>query len=412
MFIYNLVVLLYGFVIRLAAIRKKKAGQWVKGRKNWRENYRSKISVFNSSKIIWVHCASYGEFEQGRPVIEAIKRNDPQCKIVLTFFSPSGYEVFRHWGGAEVIGYLPLDTPSAARDFIQIVRPSAAIFIKYEFWLNYLSELKKQNIKTYLVSAVFKPHHPFFKWHGGIFRKSLATFTKLFIQDQSSGDLLQTIGITNYEVTGDTRFDRVVEVKENFKPVAGIEEFKGKHKIIIGGSTWPADEQLLINSFKKINSPEVKLILVPHEVDDGSIRKTVSLLKESGLSFALFSEKQSLAEKQVLVINTIGHLSKLYFYCDVAYIGGGFNDGIHNCLEAAVYLKPVIFAGNSHHKFNEAMELLQLNVATNIQNEASAVKTFQAYLNNPQKALEEKLDKYFKEKTGTTKKVIRELQLG
>jgi 3-deoxy-D-manno-octulosonic-acid transferase len=412
MFIYNLVVLLYGFVIRLAAIRKKKARQWVKGRKNWRKNYSAKVSVFNTSKIIWVHCASYGEFEQGRPVIEAIKKNDPQCKIVLTFFSPSGYEVVRHWGGAEVIGYLPLDTPRAAKDFIKIIRPSAAIFIKYEFWLNYLSELKKQNIRTYLVSAVFKPHHPFFKWYGSIFIKSLKTFTKLFIQDEASGKLLTSIGIKNYEISGDTRFDRVIEVREKFEPIPGIEEFKGNCKIIIGGSTWNADEKLLINTFKKIKSPTTKLILVPHEVDDLSIQKTVSLLKESGLSYALFSDKKSLANEQVLVVNTIGQLSKLYFYCDVAYIGGGFNDGIHNCLEAAVYLKPVIFAGNSHHKFNEAVDLLELNIAVNVQDEVSAINAIEKYLNNPdKKELETKLEKYFREKSGTTKKIIKELEI-
>jgi 3-deoxy-D-manno-octulosonic-acid transferase len=359
-----------------------------------------------------VHCASYGEFEQGRPLIEAIKRDYPSYKIVLTFFSPSGYEVFRHWGGAEVIGYLPLDTPSNARDFIRLVRPSVAIFIKYEFWLNYLSELKKQNVRTYLVSAVFKPHHPFFKWYGSIFRRSLRTFNKLFIQDASSGELLMSVGITNYEISGDTRFDRVLEVKSKFEAIPAIEEFKGNNRIIIGGSTWHDDAVVLVSAFKKLNAPDVKLILVPHEVDEDSIRRTVALLKENGLSYALFSEKKPAAGKQVLVVDTIGQLSRLYYYCDVAYIGGGFNDGIHNCLEAAVYFKPVIFAGNNHHKFNEAMDLLQLNAAMNIQDTDSTVKALQFYLAGSEKEnLEAKLEKYFREKSGTTQKVIREMEL-
>ena len=197
MFLYNLVIFLYGFVIKLSSINKLKAKQWVNGRKNWREHLTKKISVLNSKNILWVHCASYGEFEQGRPLIEAIKKKHPHYKIVLSFFSPSGFEVFKDWSGADVICYLPLDTKNNARDFINIVKPNASLFIKYEFWLNFLFELKKQNIPTYLVSAVFKPHHPFFRWYGKIFKNSLSAFNKLFIQDEVSGNLLKKIGVTN-----------------------------------------------------------------------------------------------------------------------------------------------------------------------------------------------------------------------
>ncbi|HEX7415374.1 MAG TPA: glycosyltransferase N-terminal domain-containing protein, partial [Bacteroidia bacterium] len=227
MWLYNTVILLYGLVIKIASVKKAKAKFWVNGRKNWREILSAKVSKLNTSPLVWIHCASYGEFEQGRPLIEAIKKKHPDYKILVSFFSPSGYEAFKDWEGADIICYLPLDTKRNANDFIDILKPKLVIFIKYEFWINFLFQLKEKNIPTYLVSAVFKPHHPFFKWYGHIFRKSLKTFNKLLIQDTNSGELLKSIGVTNYEVCGDTRFDRVIEIKQNFKPIPQIEAFKG-----------------------------------------------------------------------------------------------------------------------------------------------------------------------------------------
>ena len=215
--LYNFVILLYGFGVKIVALRKTKAKQWVNGRKNWQIQLTQKINNLPSVKLIWIHCASYGEFEQGRTLIESIKKNYPAYKLVLTFFSPSGYEAFKDWKGADIICYLPLDTKTNANQFLEIVKPQYAIFIKYEFWLNFLKALKQKNIPTYLVSAVFKPHHLFFRWYGGAFRKSLKTFTTLFIQDSNSAKLLDSINIKNYQVSGDTRFDRVIEIKNNFK---------------------------------------------------------------------------------------------------------------------------------------------------------------------------------------------------
>jgi len=225
MFLYNLIVRLYGLVILIASLRQTKAKQWVTGRRNWKADLLKRITELKSNKKIWVHCASYGELEQGRPLIEAIRRKHPDYVIILSFFSPSGYEAFKDWPGADLICYLPLDTRSNAKDFIKIVNPKVVLFIKYEFWVNFLFRLKKQNIPTFLVSAVFKPHHPFFRWYGGVFRRSLATFTELFIQDEASAKLLDSISVKNYEICGDTRFDRVMEIKEKFRPISFFEEF-------------------------------------------------------------------------------------------------------------------------------------------------------------------------------------------
>lgn len=411
MFIYNIVILLYGVIIKLASIKNPKAKLWASGRKNWQNYYIQKIADLKTDKIIWIHCASYGEYEQGRPLIEYIKNIYPQYKIVLTFFSPSGYEEVKTRKGAEVIGYLPLDTRKNAIEFLAIVKPQAAIFIKYEFWLNFLFELKHQNIKTYLVSAVFKKHHPFFKWYGSIFRQSLKTFSILFIQDHRSAELLESIGIKNYKVSGDTRFDRVIEIREQFTPLPFIEKFCGTSKVIIAGSTYKEDHEVLIDALPLLNNKDVKLILVPHEVTESGIQQLILLLNKKQISFSLYS-KQKPGREQVLIVDSFGLLSKLYYYCNVAYIGGGFGNGIHNCLEAAVYLKPVIFAGNTHHKYNEAVDLLNMKVAENILNINDAIIAFNHFLDNSDnEALKNTLQNYFNENSGTTKKVLSALNL-
>lgn len=413
MFLYNLVIYLYGLVIKLASVNKLKAKQWVNGRKNWRNSLAEKISQLNSREIVWVHCASYGEFEQGRPLIEAIKKKHPHYKIVLSFFSPSGYEVFKDWKGAEVICYLPLDTRSNAKNFIGIVKPKLAIFIKYEFWLNFLFEIKKQNIPNYLVSAVFKPHHPFFKWYGGIFKRSLATFNKLFIQDGASGELLKNIGINNFEVCGDTRFDRVVEVKERFIELPFIKEFCGNSKVLVAGSTWPGDDEILTEAFKKLNLQDLKMILVPHNVDEKDILNLKNLLDRNGMAFTLFSEQKRVEGSKIMVVDTIGMLSKIYYYASLTYIGGGMDDGIHNCLEPAVFYKPVLFYGNDYHKYNEAIELIDLKAAKNILSSDELATEVLNYLTNTEntKEIENKLELYFLKKAGTTKRVLEILNL-
>lgn len=413
MFLYNLVIYLYGFVIKLASINKLKAKQWVAGRKNWREHLSKKIIALKSENILWVHCSSYGEFEQGRPLIEAIKKKHPGYKIILTFFSPSGYEAFKDWTGADIICYLPLDTKRNAKDFISIAKPKVSIFIKYEFWLNFLFELKKQNIPTYLVSAVFKPHHPFFRWYGGIFKRSLNTFNKLFIQDEASGKLLEKIGIKNYEVCGDTRFDRVIEVKENFVELPFIKEFCNNEKILVAGSTWAGDEELLVEAYKLLNLSDLKLIIVPHNVEEKDIAKLTSLLNRNEISYNLFSEQKLNKNAKVLVVDKIGLLSKIYHYASVAYIGGGLNEGIHNCLEPAVYYKPIVFYGDDYHKYNEAIELIDLKAAKNISSAATLTAEISAFLNDKValNEMENSLKYYFQKKSGTTKKVLAILNL-
>lgn len=409
MFFYNLIVRLYGLIILTASVRKTKARQWVQGRKNWRSKLENKLASLSDRKKVWVHCASYGEFEQGRPLMEAISKHHPDYIIVLSFFSPSGYEAFKNWNGADVICYLPLDTRSNAKDFIKIVNPELVLFIKYEFWVNFLFRLKKQNIPTFLVSAVFKAHHPFFKWYGGLFRRSLKTFTELFIQDDASANLLESIGIKNYEVCGDTRFDRVVEIKNNFKPLPFFEEFCGTKKVVIAGSTWPKDEELLIETFIKLNDPDLKLVLAPHHVDEKTIRALESLLSKHNLEYTLYSEQKQNPASYILIVNTMGILNKIYHYATVTYIGGGFNSGIHNCLEPAVYLKPVLFyGGDDYHKYNEAVDLLKMGAAKNVASVAEAEKEFLNFLNSTPdlKKVEERLRAYFSKNSGTTEKVL------
>lgn len=409
MLIYNLVIRFYGFIILMASIRKTKAKQWVDGRKDWKNKLSEKISILPSGKRIWVHCASYGEFEQGRPLIEAIKKKHPDHSIILSFFSPSGYEAFKDWNGADLICYLPLDTHSNARKFIEIVKPKTVVFIKYEFWVNFLFRLKKEQIPTFLVSAVFKPHHPFFRWYGGLFRRSLNTFTELFIQDEASAKLLESIGLKNYEVCGDTRFDRVIEIKESFSPLPYFETFCKDKKVMIAGSTWPKDEEFLIEAFQKINDPELKLILVPHHVDAKSIQNLEQLLTKTGLDYLLYSDQKPDATKNILVVNAMGLLNKVYHYADVTYIGGGFNSGIHNCLEPAVYLKPVIFyGGDDYHKYNEAVDLLQMGAAKNVSKVADLEEAILHFLNDKKElaAVQKKLETYFAKNSGTTEKVL------
>jgi len=412
MFIYNLVILLYGFVIKLASLRKIKARQWVNGRKNWREVYKNKISKLSSGERIWIHCASYGEFEQGRPLIDAIKKQYPSYKIILTFFSPSGYEAFKDWSGADMICYLPLDTKSNAAYFINIVKPKTAIFIKYEFWVNFLFELKGQKIPTYLVSAVFKPHHPFFRWYGGLFRRSLETFNILFLQDKNSANLLDSINIKNYEVCGDTRFDRVLEVKKNFQEIQKIKEFKGNGKLIIAGSTWPKDEDLILNTFDKLKNENIKLIIVPHEVDDNSINETVSKIEQLNFNYSLYTETTK-PESKILVLNAMGILSKTYFYADVAYIGGGFNNGLHNCLEASVYGVPVTFYGVEYLNYNEAVELIKLGAGISVKNEEELFNAFDLFLKDEKlsKNISEKLNGFFGNNLNISDKVLGEMKL-
>lgn len=407
MIIYNLVIFLYGMFIRIASIKNSKAKLWIEGRKNWKQLLQQKLLPIKGSKVIWVHCASLGEFEQGRPLMEVIKKQHPQYKIVLTFFSPSGYEVRKNYEGADVICYLPLDKKSNANAFLDLVQPQMAIFIKYEFWVNFLNALRSRNIDSYLVSAVFKDHHPFFKWYGKLFINSLKAFKILFVQDQHSFELLKSIGITNAQICGDTRFDRVLEIKNNFKPITEIEAFKTNKKLIVAGSTWPQDDDLVLDAFTKLDRENLKLLIAPHELGEKSILELEKKVRSKNLTCSVFTKNND-ANSDVLILNTMGMLSKAYCYGSLAYVGGGFGDGIHNILEPAVYQIPVAFYGNNFNKFNEAVEMVSNGTAFNVLNTEQLVAVWSELLMNENKMnkLKTDLDAYFTRNSNVTAKLM------
>lgn len=410
MWMYNLVIRCYALLIHLSSLRNQKAKLWVKGRKNWRKTLQSQINALGSGERVWMHCASYGEFEQGRPLLEAIRTQKPHYKIVLSFFSPSGYEAFKNWKGADVVCYLPFDSASNARDFVGLVQASKVIFIKYEFWLNVLKELKKNKAEAYLVSAVFKPHHPFFKWYGGIFKDSLSAFKSIFVQDKQSLQLLEKAGIYNAILSGDTRFDRVMQIQKNFEPLSFFERYTSGHAVIVAGSTWAKDEVFLLEAYTQLKNKKVKWILVPHEVNHKSISETEERLREKGVKYTLFSacQENTLAEP-VMVLDTVGLLSRLYHYADVCYIGGGFDSGIHNLLEPAVHLKPVLFSGKADFsKYNEAQELIEIGAAKAVQSKKELVEALNDYIERQENkdSLRKKIKSYFDTRVGSTQKVM------
>lgn len=366
MLFYSAVVRLYTFIIRLVSPFHRKAALWTAGRRNWRKQVAGIVPGFRGKKVIWFHCASYGEFEQGRPLMEYIRREKPDTKIVLTFFSPSGFEPFHNWSGADATLYLPADTAANARKFLDLLKPDVAVFVKYEFWLHYLFTIRERGIPCYLVSATFKPHHPFFKWYGGLFRKSLDTFTWLFLQDKSSEERLRKIGITHTSVAGDTRFDRVIQVREQGAEIPEIARFKGSANLLVAGSTWTTDENLLVGVIETLRKLNMKLLIAPHEVGEQRIASLSAMLTKAGIRNSLFSQPQE-QDCEALILNTIGVLARAYRYADAVYVGGGLEKGLHNTLEPAVYGVPVFFAGNEYHKYNEAVQLLNMGSAFLVQ---------------------------------------------
>ena len=333
----------------------------------WKTNSILREKIDRNAKYIWFHASSLGEFEQGRPMIEKIKAEHPEYKVLLTFFSPSGYEVRKNYKGADVICYLPFDTPFRVKKFLNLANPAIAIFIKYEFWGNYLRELRKRGIPVYIISAIFRPDQLFFQWFGKPYRKMLSYFNHLFVQDERSMKLLNEFGITNVTVTGDTRFDRVLDVRKQARELPFIERFleskEGKRPIVmVAGSSWPQDEAIFIPYFHE--HPEMKLIIAPHEIHREHLLSIEAMLKRPSVRLSEAHE-DDLADKDCLIIDSFGLLSSIYRYGQIAYIGGGFGVGIHNTLEAAVYGIPVIF-GPKYQKFMEAMQLIEAGGAYSI----------------------------------------------
>ena len=385
----------------------------IAGRKNLFENLKHQLknSALRTpdSQLIWFHCASLGEFEQGRPLMEKIKNQQPDVKILLTFFSPSGYEIRKNYAGADFIFYLPMDTPSNAKKFVEIVNPQRVFFVKYEFWFNYLSELKNRNIPTYLVSGIFREDHHFFKRTGAWFRKQLSAFTHFFLQDERSVELLNLIGYKNTTLAGDTRFDRVFEVAKNVKQIDLVKQFVGSYKIIIAGSSWLEDEKIISNFRFQIS--DFKLIIAPHEIDEKHLTSIeaefIPLSRGAGvcLRYSLANEN-NIKDAQILIIDNIGLLSSLYQYGTIAFIGGGFGKGIHNILEAATFGLPVIF-GPKYQKFAEAKELIKLGGAFSI-NDVSEFEKVMSLLSDEQvlKTASQISRMYVQGRVGATEKIL------
>ncbi len=394
---YNLAIYLYGFFIHCASFFNEKAALWVKGRKDWEAKLKSVLQ--GSNAVIWFHCASLGEFEQGRPLIEKIKIKYPQSKILLTFFSPSGYEIRKNYSGADVVFYLPLDTVYNARTFIDIVKPERVFFVKYEFWFNYLRELKNRNIPTYLISAIFRREQHFFSSIGKWSRQGLDTYKHIFVQDENSLSLLNEFGYNNVIVAGDTRFDRVNKLVAKAKKYDLIQVFKGEIPLVLAGSTWQADEDILAS----LSLTNFKLIIAPHEISESNLGSLMQ--KFSKYNPVRYSEANdaSLKNARVLIIDNIGMLSSLYGYASIAYIGGGFGKGIHNVLEAAAYGMPVLF-GPNYQKFQEAVELIQLKAAYSVNSTEELKEKLNLFLNDSVLLKETSLvsKKYVEQKTGAT----------
>lgn len=363
MWLYNLGLTLYVWAIRLVAPRHPKARLWIEGRRDLFRRIREAVAP--GERIVWMHVASLGEFEQGRPIIEELRRKHPEYKILLTFFSPSGYEIRKNYAGADHIFYLPIDTPRNARRFLDAVHPEIAIFVKYEFWLNLLSELRRRHVRTFIVSAIFRRNSVFFRPYGGMWRQALESFDVLFVQNEESKKLLATLGFDNVLVAGDTRFDRVAEIARAAKRIDLIDRFKGDARLFVAGSTWGPDEELLIRLAN--DNPEIKFVIAPHEMDEGRIARLIAETRGGALRYTQCTPHTAFGPKQVMILDTVGLLASVYGYATWSYVGGGFGVGIHNTLEAATFGLPVAF-GPNYGKFKEARDLVTLGAARSVGN--------------------------------------------
>ena len=405
LFLYNLAVSLAAFFLKIVALFSPKIKLFVEGRKNVFSILEEKIKA--EDKTIWFHSASLGEYEQGLPVIEKIKEKYPLHKIIVTFFSPSGYEVRKNNTVADVTIYLPLDTKSNAKRFLKLVHPEFSFFIKYEFWLNYLKELEKSKTPTYLISGIFRDSQMFFKWYGGFYRKALKAFTYFFVQNESSKQKIEVIGFKNVIVSGDTRFDRVAAILERDNTLDYIENFKNNQQTIVIGSSWPKDEALITEYINQ--APEnVKFIIAPHNIKTDQISSLKSQINKTAI---LFSEKENkdLSNYNVFIIDTIGILTKIYSYGTIAYVGGGFgNPGIHNILEPATFGIPIVI-GPNYSNFAEAVSLVELGGCIPISN-VSELKEILDRLLTDQIFLKEKsqiCESFIQENKGAANAIMR-----
>lgn len=400
--IYNFGIRIYFILILFASLFNKKAKKWVEGRIN--------AYYVKTSQSVWFHFASLGEFEQGRPVLEQVRQRFPGKKIVVTFFSPSGYEVRKNTPLADHVYYLPLDTPANARKFIDAVDPQIAIFTKYEYWYHFFNELHRRDTPIYMVSAIFRPNQVFFKWYGGLHRQMLSWVKYFFVQDEASVELLGRLGINNATITGDTRFDRVWENANNPKELPLIKNLKNDQHLLVVGSSWPEDEALLtplVNTY-----PDWKFIFAPHEIKEEKIGNLIQSLPQGKV--IRFSEIEKLNPDltafQILIIDNVGMLSSLYQYADIAYIGGGFGVGIHNTQEAIAFGVPVIF-GPNYQKFKEARDMVAQQMGFTISNETELQAIFKSLATDDAKRLDvgRRVKEYVKGNIGATEKIMNSI---
>jgi 3-deoxy-D-manno-octulosonic-acid transferase len=407
--VYNIAIYLYLLGVAIASLFSKKVKKMWAGEREAIDILKEKVDP--DAKYIWFHAASLGEFEQGRPLIESIRKDYPEYKILLTFFSPSGYEVRKNYEGADIICYLPLDTIRNARRFLRAVRPVMAFFIKYEFWYNYLHILKHRNIPAYSVSSIFRPDQVFFKWYGRQYRTVLKCFTHFFVQNNESKELLGKLGITDVDVVGDTRFDRVLQIKEASKHLPIVESFtKNATKVFVAGSSWPPDEDIFLKYFNEHR--DWKLIIAPHVIGEDHLKQILNHLEGRKVVRYTQAAVESVADAEVLIIDCFGLLSSIYNYGTVSYVGGGFGVGIHNVLEAAVWDIPVMFGPNNKH-FQEAQGLLKANGGFEITDYDSFCEFMSKFENGDEflKNSGESAGKFVMSLSGASKKVISYISL-
>lgn len=400
---YNILILLFGAGIRIAALFHPKARAFVTGRKDVFDKINSSFSN-NSSPVVWVHCASLGEFEQGRPLIESLKKEFPKLKVLLTFFSPSGYEVRKNYNLADCVCYLPTDTSANARRLVSMVKPALAVFVKYEYWFHYTHELKRNNIAIISISSIFRKSQLFFKPYGGFYRRILQAFSYFFVQNDESLRLLRSVGIQQCMLAGDTRFDRVYEIVRNAEEIPVAANFKNNQKTVVVGSCWPEDIDVLA-AF--INQNTMKFIIAPHEISEQFISSIESMLEVKSIRYSA-AQGKALEDYQVLIIDNIGMLSRLYRYGEFAFVGGAFGKGLHNILEAACYGIPVFFGNRNYQKFQEAVDLINRGGAFEVKDYLDLKNKFEL-MDMPESFLLacEVTKSYVMENLGATEKIMR-----
>ena len=409
MIIHQLFALLFKFALWVAYPFHKKARKFLDGRKTVFQQLEQFASTKGAHPVLWFHCASLGEFEQGRPVMERLKEEYPQYKIVLTFFSPSGYEVRKNYAMADVVCYLPLDSKTNAYRFVQLVQPHIAFFVKYEYWHFYLSELEKQHIPAIAISVIFLPHYTPFRWYGKFYHATLKKITHYFLQDQKSAALIQTIGIHNITVAGDTRFDRVAAICENVQTIPLAERFKSGEKLMVAGSSWPEDMEVLIPLIRKTDS--LKFIIAPHNIHENELIDIEKKLEGKTVRYSRAQETTA-ADHQILIIDNIGMLTALYQYGELAYVGGAFRSGLHNILEPATFGMPIFFGNQKYHTFREAHELITRSAAFPVETAAELSDKCAEFLQDEPKRKQavNACKDYVRENIGATDTIIRYLR--